>query len=92
MPASDFYECFLADQINLFGERRDDIRAGIITAAVRNVEFLFRNLEPGEQPYQPQDFIIPEPDTVKPHRKEQTPEETLAMMLTMQAAQGKVQS
>lgn len=83
MPASKFFEWMHLERIDPFGERRADIRAGIIASVIANC---FRGKD--RDPYTARDFMIPwdvAVETVKV--KQQSPEEQLSMMLMIQAAQ-----
>jgi len=61
MPASDFQECFIAEQLSPFGDRRADIQAGIIATTIAN---MFRAYVSGQshKPFQPlgiDEFMLP---------------------------------
>jgi hypothetical protein len=64
------------DQVEPFGELRADLRAGIITATIANVN---RDADKHREPFTPQDFM-PNFDQVESKPQGMTPEETLAMV------------
>jgi hypothetical protein len=78
MPASEFFEFYLAEQLMPFGEKREDIRIGILAALVANMFAGHRS-----ETFSPEDFMIPEPQQPKP----QSTEEILEIMLRLQKAQ-----
>lgn len=79
MSTAEFVEWMLYEQIEPFGERRADLRAGMNCATTANVH------RTREQPYPPSDFMLPwEPAREK---VEQTPEQQLEMMLLIQQMQ-----
>lgn len=79
MPASEFVEWMVLEQIEPFGDRRADILAGIIAATVANV-----NRVKGQKPMAPEDFMI---KWEKPAAKVQSPNDQLARMLLFQKIQ-----
>ena len=80
MPASDFIECMLYEQIEPFGDRRGDLNAGYICATIANV-----NRGERVEPFSPFDFM-PKWDE-KPKPKKQSGQEQLNFMLALQAVQ-----
>ncbi len=59
MPAADFYECLLYDQMEPFGDRRSDVLAAALMATIANV-----SRAPGGKAYTLTDFLLfnrPEP-------------------------------
>jgi hypothetical protein len=79
MPSSEFMEFYFAEQLTPFGEKREDIRIGILAALVANIY----GSSSKQDAFTPEDFMIPEPQPVKP----QSTEEILEIMLKLQKAQ-----
>lgn len=80
MPASEFFEFYIAEQLFPFGEKREDVRIGILAALVAN---MFAGKQ--SETFGPEDFMIPEPEQPKP--PQQSAEDILALMLRLQAVQ-----
>jgi hypothetical protein len=80
MPISEFRECMLFEQIEPFGERRQDYRIGILAALLANI-----HRKKDAQPFKPQDFMLPW-DPVPPPR-EQTVEEQVNIFHMIMKAQ-----
>ena len=83
MPVSEFRECMLFEQIEPFGERRQDYRIGILAALLANIH---RRKE--AQPFKPQDFMLPW-DPPAP-RRAQTVEEQIAMFELIRKTQNRL--
>jgi hypothetical protein len=74
MPASEFFEWMMLEQIDPFGERRADIHAGLLSTLIANI-YRAKN----RRKYKLADFLLSfdEPKTAK----RQTPEEMHARFL-----------
>jgi predicted HD phosphohydrolase len=79
MPASEFFEFWLFYNMEPFGERRGDIQAGRISKTVADT---FR--DPNRKPYELDMFM---PKFFDEPVRQQTPEEQLAIIYAIQAAQ-----
>ena len=82
MPISDFIECALYEKLEPFGDLRGDLQAGVIAATMVNLK-----LPRDRQAVSPEQFMPTWDWTVKPSAPSMNPEEQLAMMLSIQAAQ-----
>lgn len=61
MPASEFRECYIAEQLSPFGDRRADIQAGIIATTMANMFKAYVSAQ-AKRPFQPlslEDFMLP---------------------------------
>lgn len=81
MPLADFQLLVAAERLEPRGERRDDLRAGIVAAAMANFN-AFRGR--GGRAARPSDFM---PD-FGPQRKTQDPREAKAQILRWVMAKG----
>lgn len=80
MPAAEFFEWMLYEQIQPFGERRADLRTGQICATIANV-----NRGEKTEPYKVSDFMLPwDP---QPELPKQSPEALRDALLRLQRAQ-----
>src|SRR5262245_30048251 len=88
MPASEFTEFYIAEQVMPFGDRRGDIQGGIIAATIANV-FKAYTAGMSKQKFEPvdiDDFMLPLVPR-DPRQPQQTPEQQLQIMLAIQAYQ-----
>lgn len=82
MPADEFFEWMIMEQIEPFGDKRGDIQAGLIAQVIANVH---RDSRRHPEPYELSDFLpkfVDDPPKLKPR---QSVEEQLAFMLALQA-------
>ena len=79
MPIGDFYAFQIFDSMEPFGERRQDIHAGIIASTVHNV-----NCTKESQMMKPRDFM---PSWIEPPQKPQSIEDMKNRMLILQQFQ-----
>lgn len=88
MPAAEFYEWFVYEQIEPFGDRRADLLAGIISAVIANV-----NRSKNTKAYTVKDFMPNwDPDDVLAPRKGQTAEEQVAILEALQQQMERAQN
>lgn len=78
MPVSDFYELFLFEQMEPFGERGANLRAGTLASLIFNV-----NRGKDQKALKAEDFFPTDPKPVR----EQTPEEQFAAFEFIRAIQ-----
>jgi hypothetical protein len=83
MPASDFYEFMLYEQLEPFGDRRGDVQAGVIAATIANVN----RSKSTDRYFKPTDFI---PDWEPKPVVQQTPEQIFNIMKIIQKRQNAI--
>lgn len=81
MPLADFLEWMLYEQVEPFGDRRGDVHAGMVSAAIFNQHRTNHN----DKFWTPPDFM-PKWEA-EPEKPPQTVEEQLEMMLLIQQVQ-----
>jgi hypothetical protein len=85
MPMSEFVEWWLLEQLEPFGDRRGDLHAGTVAATIANVNRTERS-----RGYEWRDMIPDWDERLNSKKIEQTPEQQLQVMLTLQAAQNAI--
>jgi Protein of unknown function (DUF4035) len=86
MPADEFFEWMILEQIEPFGDKRGDIQAGLIQQILANI---FRDRTQHPEPYELSIFLpkFCEQQEASTDKKPQTPEQQLAIFLAIQAKQ-----